>query len=256
MGTTNRVDLRRARMNNDAVFVAAVDAVDWSAIPALPNDPCSRPELVAENLKKLAAGTSYNQITDAAGGLAEGVISAHSGMVFPAAYTAAPFLLELVEHGQRPRIRDAALELVADSLFMVPPAGYGRVDTTRGRDVPLCCAIASVVRERREVVMGHNRRYGKDLMAEADAHWRLTVEEIGVRPDGISAWAMLEGAPFSTPVQAELHSSAALGHPVIHVDELLADASGEAYAEFGRVPSGTIPGDAVLYRAECGVREH
>ncbi|MEU3461892.1 hypothetical protein ABZ721_18370 [Streptomyces sp. NPDC006733] len=102
------MDLQRAWRNNVAVFADAVDAVDWSALPALPDDPYSRPERIAENLKKLAAGTTYHQITAAASGLANGVIHDHSGMVFPAAYTATPFLLDLVEHGQRPRIKDAA----------------------------------------------------------------------------------------------------------------------------------------------------
>lgn len=58
-----------------------------------------------------------------------GFVCCHAGMVFPAAYAATPILLNLVEHGRRPRIKDEALGLLYDALCSLPTAGHNRVDT-------------------------------------------------------------------------------------------------------------------------------
>lgn len=64
-----------------------------------------------------------------------------------------------------------------------------------GSDVPLCCAIARHIRGRRSVLLAHGS-YGKQLLAEAELHWRLTIEETELQPDaGLTAIAALEGAP-------------------------------------------------------------
>ena len=130
----------------------------------------------------------------------------HAAMVFPAAYGATPILLELVEHGQRPRIKDAALGLLSDALTCFPPAGHNRVNTPYDTDVPLCCAIARHIRSRQRALLAYGRR-SKTLLAEAELHWRLTIEETEPQADGtLTALAVLEGAPFHTPTEAELHT--------------------------------------------------
>jgi hypothetical protein len=84
----------------------AIDAVDWSAIPAPTWHACDDPEGVARALRLLAVSTTYNQTADAARLLVDGgFIRSHAGMMFPPAYAATPILLDLVEHGQQPRIR-------------------------------------------------------------------------------------------------------------------------------------------------------
>lgn len=177
-------------------------------------------------------------------------------MVFPAAYAATPILLDLVEHGRRPRIKNAALGLLSDALDCFPTAGHNRVDTPYGTGVPLCCAIARHIRGSRGVLLAHEI-YGKRLLADADLHWRLTIEEAELQADGgLTAMAVLEGAPFRTPVEAELHQPPS-GQPLrsVRIDALTADASGGACIELGHTPSDVAPG-STLYPAECGRREH
>ncbi|MEX3104434.1 MULTISPECIES: hypothetical protein [unclassified Streptomyces] len=177
-------------------------------------------------------------------------------MVFPAAYAATPALLALVEHGQRPRIKNAALGLLSDALGSFPAAGRNRVDTAYGSNVPLCCAIARRVRGRHAVLVAYGRR-GKRLLTDAELHWRLTIEETEFQSDGdLTAVGFLEGSPFPVPAEAELHTPpCAQPVPTVRIDTLTADASGAACIQLKRTPSGIVRGSA-LYPAECGLREH
>lgn len=79
--------------------------------------------------------------------------------------------------------KDTALGLLIDALCPVPPAGHNRVDTDDGTNVPLCCAIARRVRTRHTVLLARGR-YGRQLLAEAELHRRLT---IGAYAGGASA---------------------------------------------------------------------
>ncbi|WNM33675.1 hypothetical protein RKE30_26445 [Streptomyces sp. Li-HN-5-11] len=100
--------------------------------------------------------TTANETGDAASLLADGgFVCDHAAMVFPAAYTATPILLDLVEHGRRPRIKEAALGLLSNALDYFPTAGHNRVDTPYGANVPLCCAIARHIRGRRSALLAH-----------------------------------------------------------------------------------------------------
>ncbi|MER5917326.1 hypothetical protein ABT124_45125 [Streptomyces sp. NPDC001982] len=153
----------------------AIDAVNWSAIPNPTRDQWDDPERVAHALRLLTVSTTANETGDAAALLAGGgFICGHAAMVFPAAYAATPILLDLVRHGQRPRIKDAALGLLSDALGYFPTAGHNRVDTPYGTDVPLCCALARHIRSRHSVLLAHGRS-GKRFVAEAELHWRLTI---------------------------------------------------------------------------------
>jgi len=235
----------------------AIDAVDWSSIPNPTSEPWDEPEGVARALRLLAGSTAANETGDAASLLAgRGFVCGHAGMVFPAAYAAAPVLLDLVENGRRPRIKEAALGLLADALGCLPPAGHGRVDTPYGTGVPLCCAIARLVRGRRSVLLGH-RKYGRRLVADAELHWWMSVEEAEVHFDGtVTALVALEGAPFKTPVDAEVYGPLAMGPAsVVRIDALTVDASGAACVRLARAPSEILVG-AALCPAECGLREH
>ncbi|WP_329528553.1 hypothetical protein [Streptomyces sp. NBC_01462] len=208
----------------------AINAVNWSAIPNPTRDQWDDPEGVAHALRLLTVSTTANETGDAAASLAgRGFVCGHAAMVFPAAYAATPILLDLVEHGQRPRIRDAALGLLSDALGYFPATGHNRVGTPYGADVPLCCAIAQHIRSRREVLLAHGRS-GKRLLAEAELHWRLTIEETELQPDGsLIAIVFLEGTPFHTPAEAEVHASSYMRPaPTVCVDALTADASGIA----------------------------
>lgn len=178
-------------------------------------------------------------------------------MVFPAAYAATPILLDLIEHGQRPRIKDAALGLLSNALDYFPTAGHNRVDTPYDIQVPLCCAIARRIRGRRAALLARGI-HGKQLLAEADLHWRLTIEEAELQADGsLTAIAALEGTPFQTPVEAELHVPQPVEQPLqtVWMDALTADASGTACIELRQTPFKHPPGSS-LYPAECGRREH
>ncbi|MFF4758948.1 hypothetical protein [Streptomyces sp. NPDC001292] len=235
----------------------AIDAVNWSAIPNPTWHRCDDPERVAHGLRLLTVSTTANETGDAASLLAgSGFICDHAAMVFPAAYAATPILLDLVEHGQRPRIKDAALGLLSNALDYFPTAGHNRVDTPYGADVPLCCAIARHIRGRRSALLAHGI-HGKQLLAEAELHRRLTIEEAELQADGtLTAIAVLEGAPFQTPVEAELHTPPfERSVQTVRINALTADASGGACIELEQTPSEAAPG-STLYPAECGRREH
>jgi hypothetical protein len=156
------------------VSLDAIAAVNWSAIPNPTWHQCDDPERVAHALHLLTMSTTANETGDAASLLAGGgFVCSHAAMVFPAAYAATPILLDLVQHGRRPRIRGAAVGLLSEALGCFPPAGHNRVDTPYGTDVPLCCAIARHIRNRRSALLAHGPS-GKELLAEAALHWRLT----------------------------------------------------------------------------------
>ncbi|WP_405991963.1 hypothetical protein [Streptomyces sp. NBC_00986] len=239
--------------------IAAIDAVNWSAIPNPTGDPSDDPQRVAHALRLLTVSTTANETGDAASLLAGGgFVHEHSGMVFPAACAATPILLHLVEHGRRPRIRAAALGLVFDALCFLPLAGLNRVDTDHGRNVPLCCAIARHIRTRHPAALLAHGRYGRKLLAEAELHWRLTIEESELQPDGgLTAIAALEGTPSPTPVEAELHIPP-FAQPVltVRIDALTTDASGAACLHLAPAPSGTVVPGSTLFSAECGLNEH
>ncbi|MEV7386332.1 hypothetical protein [Streptomyces sp. NPDC091215] len=235
----------------------AIDAVNWSAIPSPTRNQWDDPEGVAHALRLLTVSTTANETGDAAALLAGGgFVCSHAAMVFPAAYAATPILLDLVEHGRRPRIQDAALGLLDDALGYLPIAGHNRVDTPYGTDVPLCCAIARHIRGRRSALVARGK-YGRQILAETELHWWMTIEETELQPDGaLTALATFEGSPFETPVEAELHSPRSERPATdVWIDALTADASGAACIQLGRRQSEPVPG-STLCPAECGRREH
>ena len=236
----------------------AIDAVNWSAIPNPTWHQCDDPERVAHALRLLTMSTTANETGDAASLLADGgFICSHAAMVFPAAYAATPILLDLVEHGQRPRIRGAAIGLLSEALGYFPPAGHNRVDTPYGTNVPLCCAIARHIRNRRSALLAHGPS-GKELLAEAALHWRLTIEETERQFDAeLTALAVLEGSPLSTPVEAEVHTSPlTFAAPTARIADLTADPTGTAAVHLSGPSLDAISAGSTLYPAECGLREH
>ena len=246
-----------ALRQNASVSLDAIDAVNWSAIANPTGSEYDDPERVADALRRLTVSTTANETGDAASLLAgSGFVRGHACMVFPAAYAATPILLDLVEHGQRPRIKEAAVGLVFDALCYSPLAYNNRVDTPYGTDVPLCCAIARHIRGRQAVLLAHGR-YARKLLAEAELHWQLTIEETEFQPDGtLTAIAALEGTPFPLPTEAELHVPP-FTQPAepVHIEALTADPSGAACIQLNQAPSRIVPG-STLYAAECGLREH
>ncbi|MFE2544714.1 hypothetical protein [Actinacidiphila glaucinigra] len=239
------------------MILDAIDAVDWSALPNPTPWPGDEPARVADALRRLTVSTTANETGSAAAALeGSGFTCGHAAMVFPAAYPATTILLDLVEHGRRPRIKAVALSLVFDALCFSPLAGHNRVDTPYGTDVPLCCAIARQIRSRAGVLLAYGI-HGKHLLAQAALHWRLAVEEAESQPDGsTTALATLEGVPFATPAEAEVHTAASGDTgAILRVESLTADASGAACVQLADV-RGVLPSGAVLYDAECGRREH
>ncbi|WP_406840932.1 hypothetical protein ACICHK_40250 [Streptomyces sp. AHU1] len=153
--------------------------------------------------------------------------------------------------------QEAALGLLANALGYFPTAGHTRVDTPYGTDIPLCRAVARLVRGRRSALLVHGK-VGKRLLAEAELHWQMTIEETELQPDGtLIALAALEGTPFATPAEAELHSprSERPAATAVWIDALTTDVSGAACFHLGQALSDVLRG-SVLYPAECGRREH
>ncbi|MBL1109866.1 hypothetical protein JK361_35750 [Streptomyces sp. 5-8] len=248
----------------------AIEAVNWSAIPNPTGHGCDDPQRVAHALRLLTVSTTANQTGDAASLLAgSGFVCGHAAMVFPAAYAATPILLDLLEHGRRPRIKDAALALLSDALDCYPAAGHNRVDTAYGTGVPLCCAIARLLRGRSSALLTHGAR-GKRLLRDAELHWRLVLQQTEPQPDGtVTAIAALEGTPPHTPTEAELHTPRTdkpttptlridtdePTTPTLRIDTLSTDTSAAAWVRLTHTPSPPPPGSA-LHPAECGLREH
>ncbi|SFY46915.1 hypothetical protein [Streptomyces sp. F-1] len=85
----------------------------------------------------------------------------------------------------------------------------------------------------------------------------MTIEETEPHPDGtVTVLATLEGAPFGTPVEAELHSPLLEGPATgVRIDALTVDASGAACVQLGPGSAEFLPGSARC-PAECGRREH
>ncbi|MEV6012528.1 hypothetical protein AB0M29_37760 [Streptomyces sp. NPDC051976] len=239
------------------MFLDAIDAVDWSAIPNPTGHRHDDPERVGQALRLLAVSTTANETGDAAATLAgSGFVRGHAAMVFPAAYAAAPILLDLVEDGHRLGIKGAAIGLLSQALSCYPAAGHCRVDTPSGASVPICCAIAGRIRAGSSALLAFGV-HGKQLLAEADLHWRLTINEIEQRPgSNLIAVATLEGAPVQTPVEAEAHTPP-FGQPGpnLWINTLVAEASGSAYIEL-RNPSPQLTPGSTLYPADCARREH
>lgn len=234
----------------------AIDAVDWSTVPAPPS-PYYRPEVITDSLKELATATTLDQVADAASRLAGGgIVHGHSGMVFPSASWAAPLLLDIVEQGH-PRARAAAVGLLDDALCFHPPAGYNRVITEYETHVPICCAVARSVRNRRDVVLAQ-RRPGKRLLTEARLHWRFDIEETLTVSEGVvAAFGVLEGVLPSPPVKGELHAGPEqFSVPTVDTEYPPADDTGQACLLLKNVPTEEAVPGSVLRPAACGEREH
>lgn len=242
--------------HNALVLSDAIDAVDWSAVPAPPN-PRYRPEVIVGSLKELATATTLDQAADAASRLAGGgIVHDHSGMVFPSASWAAPLLLDIVEQGH-PHARAAAVGLLDDALCLHPPAGYNRVVTEHGMHVPICCAVARSVRSRRDILLAQGHP-GKRVLAEARLHWRFDIEEtLPVSEGVVAAFGVLEGVLPSPPVEGELHSGPSrFRAPAVETEYPPADDTGQACLLLRGVPTEkAVPGSA-LHPTACGEREH
>ncbi|MFH8885387.1 hypothetical protein [Streptomyces californicus] len=190
-------------------MLAAIDAIDWSRIPVaatpsqVPGMPAPisphgqldlyEPDRVAVGLRALATATGLVRAADAGSLLAGGgLLHDHSGTVFPAAVTAAPFLLAIVRDGH-PHAAATALGLLHDALaFSVSDGGRTRVATPYADAVPICCALADHLRGEAGPLAASGAE-GRWLLADAAHHWRFDVREIAADGNGALALGVFAG---------------------------------------------------------------
>ncbi|WP_345364034.1 hypothetical protein [Actinoallomurus liliacearum] len=241
-------------MLDNADVLDSINAVDWAAIPGRAG--WYSPECAAAGLRDLASATSNLEAAKAASRLAGGgIIHDHSGAVFPAAVVAAPFLLDILEHG-RPKAQGAALDLLSCSLTHEPFAGYTRVDTPSVKGVPLCCAIAEQIRARDDALgaQGHGAR---SLLADTAEHWRFEVRDVAAEYEATAVFGLLGGTFPDGAHAAELHDGRRIIQLAAVTLEIPPNAdSDEACLRLIGVPVDRVRAGAVLYPAVCGERVH
>ncbi|MFC5745599.1 hypothetical protein [Actinomadura rugatobispora] len=239
---------------SDTGVWSAVHAVDWAAVPG----PAGwyEPEEAASGLRKLAVATTLVQVTAAVGRLENGgLCHGHSAAVFPAAAVAAPVLLEIVGHAG-PRAKAAALELLESGLRYDPHAGYARIDTAEVARVPVCCAIAEHIRERRDLLTGCGQA-GRRLLAEAGAHWRFQVGELFSEANDVMAFGTAGGIVPRDHFPAEVHVADRITASADAIAEYPLDVdTREGVLRLIGMGLDRIRTGAVLYSAECGARVH
>ncbi|MEU9314817.1 hypothetical protein [Streptomyces sp. NPDC048295] len=240
-----------------------LDSVDWRSIPT-PGLRMTRADRgrsewrdlpsPRDGLFALAAAGSLPQVAAATSSLANSaVLWGHMGAVFPAAVVAAPFLLDIAERHDFAPARGAALTLLGDMMESLPIAGFDRTTAVDGRPTPLCCAVAVLVRQRREPVSELGRP-GLSLIGNSDEHWRFEVREAVAAGNDTLALGVLGGRIPTPPPGGEIHrsggtarlASVALEYPVDH-------ETGEACLRLaGTSPSGPCAAGAVIHPARCG----
>ncbi|MFI5647640.1 hypothetical protein [Kitasatospora sp. NPDC051705] len=240
------------------MLIERIATVDWDAIPTpglhlTPRaDDTGPPERwlsdPVEPLRLLATARSRVQVATAVSGLEySSVMHGHMSAVFPAAVTAARFLLEIAEQPDAfPPARASAIALLGEFLTMAPFHGFHRVEGTA-----LCCAVADLLRTRRAFLRGLDKS-GRLLLQEADTHWRLEVTETLADGDGVLVFGALAGRFPAARVRAELQPGGAQ-----HAASVEYQADGPA-GEACLLLAGpaALPVGGVLRPAECGEREH
>lgn len=241
----------------------AIETTDWAAIPGFAK--FYEPANVAPALRRVVDAVSAAQAANAAAGLfGGGLVHDHSAGVHPAAVIAAPILLDIAENAARPEVvRPIALALLDNAMRSHPYAGYTNLatpDGPDGPDIPLCCAVARIVRARAALLRSFGRS-GTELLREADRHWHLTIAEVsaGVEPDSALVIGRLEGIPEPSPTPCDLRhpgnsalrltATAELAWPV---DE--ATTSEACIILRGISPDRLLPGSALC--SPCSDRVH
>ncbi|MFE9461133.1 hypothetical protein [Streptomyces californicus] len=174
----------------------------------LPPDGLSdlyEPDRVAVGLRALATATGLVRAADAGSLLAGGgLLHDHSGAVFPAAVTAAPFLLAIMRDGH-PHAAATALGLLHDALaFAVSDDGRTRVATPYADAVPICCALADHIRGGADLLAGAGAE-GRWLLADVAHHWRFDVHEVAADGDGALVLGAFAGRVPDDTRPAEAH---------------------------------------------------
>jgi hypothetical protein len=227
---------------------------DWGAVPGYPG--LYRPEVIEPGLHGLAEANGLVAAARAAASLDQGaLVHGHSGVAMPAAAHAAPFLLDVLEHGHH-AAKVAACGLVEDSMRYDPIAGFGRVPTSFGPAVPLCCAVAHHVHVRRDAVVALGPLF-RGLLAEAAGHWSFEVGEVIDDGRDAVAFGTLRGTLPDAGQEAECHGPD--GHvPLGEVRRELPAVPGEPEAclRLVDVAPESLPARAVLIPAACGRRAH
>ncbi|WP_431944676.1 hypothetical protein [Actinacidiphila sp. bgisy167] len=252
------------------MLLTEIDAVDWPAIPAPPprprtagaadGPPAERPDPAA-GLRALAAARDLDAVTAAVAALISGsLLRAVAGEVLPGAVVAAPFLLDIAERGH-PHARESAVVLLDRAMRSAPLAGFGRFRTSAGHDAPLCCAIAELVRARRDA-LARCGRSGAYLLQASRAHWRFDIREAfgaADEPGVVVALGVLRGGPPPPSSGGELHQAGAVtAVGAVGVECPPVDATRDACLRLSGLPAGAVGEGgltgAVLYPAVCGDR--
>ncbi|MFJ8747459.1 hypothetical protein ACIRL2_50045 [Embleya sp. NPDC127516] len=246
------------------MLTSRMETVDWAAIPT-PFGPTARLggadgharyELLdpAQGLRALASATNLSQAAEAASHLSNSTLPhSHMSAVFPAAVVAAPFLPDIAEHG-RPQARQAAVTLLREMTCSTPIPGFDRVRTAAGHHAPLCCAVAEVVRGRREVLVALGRS-GGDLLGSAAAHWRFDVCEAVAAEGGTVAFGILDGVLPAEPPRGELHlAGVRVSITSVVVEYPPVEECGDACVRLVGAPIGESVDGGVVRPAECGER--
>ncbi|WP_431960836.1 hypothetical protein [Actinacidiphila sp. bgisy160] len=236
------------------MLLTEIDAVNWNAIPS----PRPRPRTAdaRDGLRALAAARDLDSVASAVAALTSGsLLRGGNGEVLPGAVVATPFLLDIAEHGH-PHARESAVVLVDRAMRSAPLAGFSRFRTTAGHDAPLCCAIAELVRDRRDS-LAECGRSGKYLLKASDAHWRFDIREASGTSGDVVALGTLQGGLPAPCTGGELHHDGAVTEVgSVGVECPPVDATAEACLRLsglaaGAAEDGGLVG-AVLYPAACG----
>ncbi|MDX2646114.1 hypothetical protein PV341_21635 [Streptomyces sp. PA03-1a] len=250
------------------MLLTEIDAVNWNAIPTPRPRPrtadardgarAERPDPAA-GLRALAAARDLEGVASAVAALtSSSLLRGRTGEVLPGAVVAAPFLLDIAEQGH-PHARESAVVLLDGAMRSAPLADFSRFRTPAGHDAPLCCAIAELVRARRDS-LAECGRSGKYLLKASDAHWRFDIREASGASGAsgeIVALGILQGGLPAPSSGGELHhdgSVTAVG--AVGVECPPVDATAEACLRLSGLAADAADGGelagAVLYPAACG----
>ncbi|MFF8953513.1 hypothetical protein ACF09I_32620 [Streptomyces sp. NPDC014940] len=243
-----------------------INAVDWLAIPTprlhVPRVGRDVPEWFdlrspAPGLRDLATATNIPAVAEAATYLtSSSILWGHMGAVFPAAVTAAPFLLRIVERDYV-HARDAALSLLSNMLDSAPFEGFNRVGAADGSTPALCCAVAELIRARQDHLLPLGKP-GRLLLEECSPHWRFEITEVARDGADLIVLGHLGGRIPASGVAGELQRDGMIVRLDLVAPEYLLDGvSGEACLRIERAADELqcVPG-AVMFPAECGDYVH
>ncbi|MFF3252206.1 hypothetical protein [Actinacidiphila glaucinigra] len=189
------------------MLLTEIDAVNWNAIPT--PRPRPRTEDARDGLRALAAARDLDAVASAVAALtSSSLLRGRTGEVLPGAVVAAPFLLDIAEHGH-PHARESAVVLLDRAMRSAPLADFSRFRTAAGHDAPLCCAIAELVRARGDS-LAECGRSGKYLLKASDAHWRFGIREASGASGDVVALGTLQGGLPAPSAGGELHHDGAV----------------------------------------------